>query len=92
MTEQDLIARRVRDVISEVALDTPEQYILPQTQLRSNLGLDEMDLFDIMHSLHAEFDIFIDDAGHDSITAPNATAGDVLDVVMRHLTKFQPKP
>lgn len=88
MTEQDLIARRVRDVISEVALDTPEYKIKPETRLQADLGMDGFDVSLLVGDLEEEFSIDrIDDAGYDSITAPNATAGDVLDVVMRHLKK-----
>lgn len=88
MTELQQHAMRVRQLLSEEADDYGADRIEATTRLRDDLNLSGVQRLALAFRLEAEFGMGVmDEAGFEAITCNDATAGDVLTAVERHLSK-----
>jgi acyl carrier protein len=86
VTDQQTIAMRVRQVISEAADDMPVHELGAATRLKFDLGLDASERIALAYAIEREFNGSLDDAGHEAITNWRATVADVVTAVQRNLT------
>jgi acyl carrier protein len=86
-------ATRLRTILSDEADgDIAADAISADTKLAADMGMGASQRIALTYRLECEFAIKLDPAGFDAITSRSATVGDVLAVVERLSTHFQPTP
>jgi len=71
---------KIIEIISELA-DIPNDGIKPETLLKDSMGLDSLDVVEIIMKFEEEFDISIPDEDYAEVK----TVNDVFDVVENRL-------
>jgi acyl carrier protein len=85
--DREAVERRVRTLASE-CLGVNEERLTASTDLARDLGVDELDLVELVMEVEEEFEITIGDDEAIKIRA----LGDVVDCVVRALARGGPRP
>ncbi len=73
------IFEKIKDVIIKNIPDINEEDITPGAMLRTELGIDSLDLLDIATDLEEEYGVFVDD----ELFEKDRTVGDLAEFIAK---------